>query len=36
MRQLLLRNVISNLDSKQGKINEVVVKIIFIVERAKQ
>ena len=33
---LLLRNLICNVDSKQSKINEVEVKIIFTVESLKQ
>ena len=35
-KELLLRNLICNVDSKQSKINEVAVKILFVAENGKQ
>ena len=36
IKELLLRNLICNIDSKQSEINEVVVNILFVVESGKQ
>ena len=36
IKELLLRNLICNIDSKQSEINEVVVNILFVMESGKQ
>lgn len=35
-KEMLLRNLKCNVDSKQSKINEVVVKMLFVLESGKQ
>lgn len=35
-KEMLLRNLKCNIDSKQSKINEVVVKMLFVLESGKQ
>lgn len=35
-KEMLLRNLKCNVDSKQSKINEVVVKMLFVLESGKE
>lgn len=35
-KEMFLRNLKCNIDSKQSKINEVVVKMLFVLESGKQ